>query len=186
MLGSRHKSAVPLKLQHPCNTIFYGPKPANLSRLPPIKVQVREEVEVDDDENLTHQAEAPDQDVRTVGPRSGPRVSVAVSTTRGSSSFGIWFLCTDWLRVERTAMQSASTTEPAFMPLLCRRAKLAGYPSVRFGLHRIGLNLRLMDVSALGASQRPVLEPGTAGRRSLDERGRLALRTTGSRYHARR
>jgi hypothetical protein len=34
-----------------------------------------------------------------------------------------------------------------------------------------------MDVTAFGASQRPVLKPRTAGRDALNARGSLALRT---------
>lgn len=67
---------------------------------------------------------------------------------------------------------------------LCRRAKLTGKPAGGFGCHRIRTNLRFMDVSALRASQRPMLKAGAARGRALNQRGGLTLRTAGTRYRA--
>jgi hypothetical protein len=44
---------------------------------------------------------------------------------------------------------------------LFRRVKLAVEPAEGFGLYRIGLNLRLVNMTAFGAAKGPMLEAGT-------------------------
>jgi hypothetical protein len=54
------------------------------------------------------------------------------------------------------------------------REKLAIEPATGLGFYRIGLNLRLVNMTALGASKGPMLEAGTRRDNALNRRAGMA------------